>query len=150
MKPYVYVSTGKSKDVQREAPTGARVAVHYPTEIGRTVELETNALGRWAVSERPAPGRDGEVVEIASGNLQGESVKRFDSETIGHALNRACDEIIEAVDAPDEGLRDALNLLVNAGCHYLDHPQDVLPDVIGACYQLGPDEEGPLNWITRT
>jgi hypothetical protein len=146
MKPYVYVATGKSRDVQREAPTGARVAVHYP-ELGRTVELETNARGLWAVSERPAPGHGGEVVEIATGDLQGEGAKTIARDAVSRALNSACDEIIAAGDLPDEGMRDALNLLVNAGMHYLDHPGDSLSDVIAANYD---DSEGtPLEWITR-
>lgn len=71
LKPYVYVETNKSKDVQREAPEGVRVAVHYP-EIGRTVELHTNAHGDWWLEERPAPGHGGRAWTVAEGKLDKE------------------------------------------------------------------------------
>jgi len=68
LKPYVYVATGKSRDVQRDAPTGARVAIHYP-EIGRTIELYTDEHGRYSVTEMPAPGSSGEVRKVVTGQL---------------------------------------------------------------------------------
>lgn len=72
LKPYVYLATGKSRDVQRDAPYGARVAVHFP-EFGRSVELEVNAHGIWSVSERPAPAHGGAVNVIAQGDLADET-----------------------------------------------------------------------------
>jgi hypothetical protein len=69
LKPYVYVATGKSRDVQRDAPFGARLAFHHP-ELGRSVELEINPHGIWSVSERPAPGHGGEATVIAQGRLE--------------------------------------------------------------------------------
>jgi hypothetical protein len=69
LRPYVYISTGKSKDIQRDAPTGARAAVHYP-EIGRTIELLTDEHGHWWVSDRPAPGHGGNAVMKAQGQLE--------------------------------------------------------------------------------
>jgi hypothetical protein len=68
LKPYVYISTGKSKDIQRDAPEGARAAVHYP-EFGRTIELQTDANGHWVLTDRPAPGHDGNVLKLAEGRI---------------------------------------------------------------------------------
>lgn len=66
--PYVYIDTGKSKDVQRDAPNGARVAVHYP-DLGRTIELETDERGRWYLQEIPAPGHGGSSLKLAEGGI---------------------------------------------------------------------------------
>lgn len=68
MKPYVYMATGKSRDVQREAPTGARCAVHFP-DLGRTIELQVDRQGRWSLEELPAPGQSGPSYGIARGAL---------------------------------------------------------------------------------
>ena len=57
MKTYVCVTTGKS-----------RVTVHYP-ELGRCVDLWTDANGRWWVRELPAPGQSGPSIEVAHGDL---------------------------------------------------------------------------------
>jgi hypothetical protein len=70
----------------------------------------------------------------------------FSLEQISEALNSAADEILEAVDAPDSGLRDALNLLVNAGLHYLEHPGADLSDVVSANYSAA-DLATVLSWI---
>lgn len=61
------------------------------------------------------------------------------------ALNRACDDIVGAAGLADTGVRDALNLLVNAGLSYLDGTADDLAGVAAACY----DEplETVLGWI---
>ncbi len=45
LKPYVYVATGKSRDVQRAAPTGARCAIHYPTPRAPDCECDSGADG---------------------------------------------------------------------------------------------------------
>lgn len=66
---------------------------------------------------------------------------------VERAFNRAADDILSAVGAPDQGVRDALNLLVNAGIHYLSYPADDLDDAILAAYSLESGEEGPLDWI---
>lgn len=74
LQPYVYVSTGKSRDVSRLAPTGARTAVHYP-EIGRSIEIQTDAFGRYHVVSMPAPGHAGPSFCIATGSLAEEESK---------------------------------------------------------------------------
>lgn len=59
-------------------------------------------------------------------------------ERIGIALNRAADEVLEiARDDGDELLRDAVNLVVNAGLHFLEHPDASLQDAVRDNY----DEE---------
>lgn len=70
LKPYAYLDTrGKSRDVSREAPNGARVALHFP-ELGRTIELEANAAGRYTLIDMPAPGTSGPTVEVVRGELR--------------------------------------------------------------------------------
>jgi hypothetical protein len=66
--PYVYIVTGKSRDISRNAPTGARVAIHYP-KIGRTIEILSDENGRYSVEEMPAPGKSGATNKIARGSL---------------------------------------------------------------------------------
>lgn len=56
----------------------------------------------------------------------------YSHDQISTALNRAADQITELDVIDDEAARDALNLLVNAGLHYLENPQDSLADVIDA------------------
>lgn len=56
------------------------------------------------------------------------------------ALNRAADEVLEiADDDGEERLRDAVNLVVNAALHYLEHPAADLDAAIAANYD-DPDE----------
>jgi hypothetical protein len=43
----------------------------------------------------------------------------YTEQQVADALNHAADEILDAVDAGDDGLRDGLNLLVNATIAYL-------------------------------
>ncbi len=61
------------------------------------------------------------------------------------ALNAAADDILDAVDAPDEGLRDGLNLLVNAAGYHLDHPNAELADVVADNYST--DLPSVLAWV---
>lgn len=61
------------------------------------------------------------------------------------ALSRAADDVIEAIDAPEEGKRDVANLIVNATAHYLDNPWATLQEAIEAAdYDAAPDEV--LEW----
>lgn len=56
-------------------------------------------------------------------------------ERINTALNRAADEVLKiARDDGDELLRDAVNLVVNAGLHFLEHPDASLEDVVRKNY----------------
>ena len=64
------------------------------------------------------------------------------------ALNRAADDVLEAIDAPDEGVRDAINLVINAAAHYARHPGADLAAAITANYQEDP--ETVLDWARRS
>lgn len=79
----------------------------------------------------------------------------FTRDKVSVAANRAANDVLEAIDAPDEGVRDAINLVVNATLTYLEHPDATLQEAIGANYQLDGDDEGaamstlPTKPITR-
>ncbi|HVQ18708.1 MAG TPA: hypothetical protein VMT27_06690 [Actinomycetes bacterium] len=64
---------------------------------------------------------------------------------VSAALNKAADDILEAVDAGDEGLPDALNLLVNATAAYLSGKADDLTQVAALNYDA--DLSSILSWI---
>jgi hypothetical protein len=55
------------------------------------------------------------------------------------AFTRAADEIIVECDLPDEGMVDALNLLVNAGLHYFNNPNATLYAALEANYGEPPE-----------
>lgn len=69
----------------------------------------------------------------------------FTEQQVAAALNHAADDILDAVDAGDEGLRDGLNLLVNAAVAYLTGQAQNLQEVV----QQGYDADYPtvLGWI---
>ena len=72
----------------------------------------------------------------------------YTHEQVANALNAAADDILEAVDAGDEGLRDALNLMVNAVGHYLANPTErTLEHVVDDGYDADLDEV--LSWISN-
>lgn len=58
----------------------------------------------------------------------------FSDEQVSAALNSAADDILAALDAGDHGVRDVVNLLVNAAAHYLQRPGDDLQHVVAANY----------------
>jgi hypothetical protein len=70
---------------------------------------------------------------------------RFTSEQILDALNTAADDVLDAVDAGDSGLRDGINLMVNAAIAYLRGDADDLRTVAGNSY--GEPLCTILDWI---
>jgi hypothetical protein len=72
---------------------------------------------------------------------------------IGQTLNSAADDVLEAIDAPDEGVRDAINLVVNVAMHYLEHPEPSdahsVQSAIDASYELDNSGDGPIEWAQR-
>jgi hypothetical protein len=69
----------------------------------------------------------------------------FTEQQVADAVNHAADDILEAVEAGDEGLRDAMNLIVNATLGYLTGAAQNLQDVV----EQGYDADYPtvLSWI---
>lgn len=70
---------------------------------------------------------------------------RHTTEDVLAAVNRAADDILEAIDAGDEGVRDALNLMVNATMAYLTGEADDLKKVVETGYSA--DLDTVLGWI---
>lgn len=68
----------------------------------------------------------------------------YTKEQVEGALNRAADDVLDAIKAGDEGERDVANLVVNAGLHYLEHPQATLATAITAEYDDAA--ETVLGW----
>ncbi|GAA1673580.1 hypothetical protein [Fodinicola feengrottensis] len=66
-------------------------------------------------------------------------------EEIVRALNRAADDILDAVNAPGTGLRDGLNLMVNATADYLRNQSSDLRSVIKDNYDAS--YKTVLGWI---
>jgi hypothetical protein len=73
--------------------------------------------------------------------------ERYTEAEVNAALNRACDDIIEAAELPDMGARDALNLLVNAAVTYLTGGASDLSEVVDACYDTDTTLAHVLAWI---
>jgi hypothetical protein len=73
---------------------------------------------------------------------------------VATALNRAADDILTAMEARvefgsqlDEGLRDALNLVVNAAGAYLEGTASTLAEVAEVNYDSPLDEI--LGWVAQ-
>lgn len=109
----------------------------------RTIDLdpeESDELTR-AIERAKA---EGAYLRIEVRRAGDESQGLYTSAQVSAALNRAADNILEAIDAEEEGKRDVVNLLVNAGLFYLDNPEGTLAEAIFANYQL--DAEEVLDW----
>jgi hypothetical protein len=71
----------------------------------------------------------------------------FTQQQVADALNEAADDILDAVEAGDEGLRDGLNLLVNATLGYLTGQAQDLSEVVELKY--GEELDTVLGWIAE-
>jgi hypothetical protein len=74
-------------------------------------------------------------------------LKIYTADDISTALNKAADDIIEATEAEDEGLRDALNLMVNAVGSYLWDGSEDLEQVAVKNYDA--DLDSIVGWIQQ-
>lgn len=70
----------------------------------------------------------------------------YSYEEINLAMNRAADDVLDAVSARDEGLRDAVNLVVNAAGSYLKGEASTLAEVAEKNYDEATLDE-ILGWI---
>jgi hypothetical protein len=73
---------------------------------------------------------------------------------VSSAINRAADAILEATDAGDTGLRDAMGLMVNATLTFLQRPRvrslrTVVADNYDGPYGEKPSLEDVIEWITE-
>jgi hypothetical protein len=75
------------------------------------------------------------------------SDQTYTQDQVSAALNKAADDIIEATEAEDEGLRDALNLLVNAVGSYLWDGAEDLEQVAAKNYDA--DLDSIVGWIAQ-
>jgi hypothetical protein len=81
----------------------------------------------------------------------------FTEHDVSAAINKAADDILDAVDAPGTGLRDALNLMVNAAVSYLRREAATLRDVIDLNYDIDEEDEEEagdnystvLGWVAQ-
>jgi hypothetical protein len=73
--------------------------------------------------------------------------QQYTQEQVSAALNKAADDIIEATEAEDEGLRDALNLMVNAAGSYLWDGAEDLGEVAVKNYDA--DLDSIVGWIQQ-
>lgn len=69
----------------------------------------------------------------------------FTQQQVLDALNEAANDILAAVHAGDEGLRDGINLIVNATIAHLCGEAEDLQDVVEVSY--GEDYDTVLGWI---
>jgi hypothetical protein len=71
----------------------------------------------------------------------------YSIEEVTAALNRAADDLLQVTDAGDEGVRDAVNLLVNAAMAYLTGEAGTLTEVAEKNYDVPLDNI--LGWIQQ-
>ena len=74
-------------------------------------------------------------------------LKIYTEDEVSAALNKAADDILEATEAEDEGLRDALNLMVNAVSAYLSGKSTDLEQVAALNYEA--DLDSIVGWIRQ-
>lgn len=70
---------------------------------------------------------------------------KFTMEEISAALNKAVDDVSEALDLPDAGVVDAFNLIANATSAYLQGTATDLEEVAQEQYSESLDTI--LSWI---
>lgn len=74
----------------------------------------------------------------------------YTHEQVSVAANKAADDVLVATQAPDEGMRDAVNLVVNATMHYLDFPEGTLTEAIVAANYAGVEDPADvIEWCGR-
>jgi len=119
-----------------------------------TADLEVLFHGGTSPREEMRASLEGRVIYDADGMPIGKLTKvsvtqapTYTSECVSSALNRAIDDILEAVEAPATGLRDGLNLLVNAAMSYLKGEADDLEEVVAPNWDADTTLRDVLSWV---
>lgn len=91
----------------------------------------------------------GQLVGSAGAGGEVAGVGRWVSEAeVGRVLNAVADEVLVAVGEPESGVRDGVNLVVNAVLHWLFGDRDAgLAEVVAACYSDGVTVGEVVGWI---
>lgn len=74
-----------------------------------------------------------EIAELVGED--GETIRVYTADHISTVANQAAEAVLGIPEDDDERLRDAINLVVNATLHFLDHPDDSLQEVAEANYE---------------
>jgi hypothetical protein len=116
------------------------------TALGHIAGQVCTLVTTYHAANPAPPDRDGEAARTADGGPGTEpAAATFTREQVLDAVNAASDDILDAVDADDEGLRDGLNLMVNAAIAYLCGEATDLHGVVAANYS--EDYPTVLGWI---
>lgn len=124
-----HLSCGDFTDDDEE-PCGIDAAIEAVTTVTELVNREV-----------------GSYLRTSTPQLGGQDQTAHDVTAV---LNAAVDDLLEVVDAADEGLRNALNLAVNAAAAYRQHgwrtaDRSRLQHVAASAY--GEDPDTILGWI---
>ncbi len=124
---------------QRGTDAVLTALAHIANEVCLVVDQyqHSNPFATDATTPATTPG----TAKPASSTPQ----KMFTEQQVTDALNEAADDILDAVDAGDDGLRDAINLMVNATIAYLTGQANDLREVVAHNYGDSYDEV--LGWI---
>ena len=119
-------------------------ADNYGSEPAEAAEQINTDLREWLAEMFKAPKWDGLAsnVAVATG-------PPITTEDVRRALNQAADDILEALEAGDEGIRDVVNLMVNASFAYLTGAAQDLAGVVGDSYGEATTLEEVLEWCGR-
>jgi hypothetical protein len=125
-----------------------RLLGHRSLSVGDVIHVQDEGEDHWLACEpsgwrriAPPSTTQGQTLTTAVYERMrspqtdaGPTQQSFTRDQVGEALNQAADEILDAVDADAEGLRDALNLVVNATASYLTGEAETLREVVEQNY----------------
>jgi len=109
--------------------------------------LEHIAAQACLLADRYQSETDGPSGSPAGASATAPTRRTFSEDAVATAANQAADDILDAVNADDTGVRDALNLQVNATLGYLTGEAEDLTEVVGQNYEATYDEV--LSWIEQ-
>ena len=112
-------------------------------EVGRLCNgVEYKVLGKHETWDAYHEGRSALADEVLRLLDRADPPRAATLERASTALNRAADEVFALARYDgDELLRDAVNLVVNAGLHFMEHPDASVQDAVRANYDDGSADE---------